>query len=69
MAESLFIEPIRRWFASRAANKRDDKALPFTTLTPEQQLAQLRGLPVAASASAAAEAGAEAAAGSFKRLC
>ena len=46
MAESLFLEPIRRWFASRAANKRDDKVLPLTTLTPEQQLAQLRGLPV-----------------------
>ena len=46
MAESLFIEPIRRWFASRAAKKRADEVLPPTTLTPEQQLAQFRGLPV-----------------------
>ena len=46
MAESLFIEPIRRWFASRAAKKRIDEVLPLTTLTPEQQFAQLRGLPV-----------------------
>jgi len=45
MAESLFLEPIRKWLASRAAKKQDDEILPLTTLTPEQQLAQLRGLP------------------------
>jgi hypothetical protein len=46
MAESIFLEPIRKWFASRSAKKQIDEVLPLTTLTPEQQFAHLRGLPV-----------------------
>ena len=54
MGESIFIEPIRRWFASRSATNQVEDASPQATLTPEQQLAQLRGLPVEVPGQAAA---------------
>ena len=46
MAESLFIEPIRRWLSSRSGKNKADPTQSVETLTPEQQFAQLRGLPV-----------------------
>ena len=48
MGESLFLDPIRKWFASRGSkgNQGSDQ-LPSGDLTLEQQLAQLRGLHTA----------------------
>ena len=46
MGESLFIEPIRRWLSSRSRKNSTTEAESIVELTPEQQFARLRGLPI-----------------------
>ena len=43
MGDSIFIQPIKRWLSSRKSNKEDDNALLGSSLTPEEQYAQLMG--------------------------
>ena len=44
MGESIFIDPIKRWFSSRSNNKNVASTAPGAGLTPEQQFAQMRGM-------------------------
>ena len=44
MGESIFIDPIKRWFSSRSNNKNVAATAPGAALTPEQQFAQMRGM-------------------------
>jgi hypothetical protein len=43
MGESIFLQPIKRWLSSRKSNKGADSALLGSSLTPEEQYAQLMG--------------------------
>ncbi|GIS95659.1 MAG: hypothetical protein CM1200mP22_28960 [Dehalococcoidia bacterium] len=43
MGESIFIDPIKRWFSSRN-NKNVTSTPQGAALTPEQQFAQMRGM-------------------------
>ena len=43
MGDSIFIQPIKRWLSSRKSNKEDDNTLLGSSLTPEEQYAQLMG--------------------------
>ena len=43
MGDSIFIQPIKRWLSSRKSSKGADNALLGSSLTPEEQYAQLMG--------------------------
>lgn len=44
MGESIFLDPIKRWFSSRSNNKNVAATGAGAALTPEQQFAQMRGM-------------------------
>ena len=43
MGDSIFIQPIKRWLSSRKSSKGADNTLLGSSLTPEEQFAQLMG--------------------------
>jgi len=43
MGDSIFLQPIKRWLSSRKSSKGADSALLGSSLTPEEQYAQLMG--------------------------
>ena len=43
MGDSIFLQPIQRWLSSRKSSKGADNALLGSSLTPEEQYAQLMG--------------------------
>ena len=43
MGDSIFIQPIKRWLSSRRGSKGPDSSTSLTSLTPEEQFAQLMG--------------------------
>jgi hypothetical protein len=43
MGDSIFLQPIKRWLSSRKGSKGSDSALLGSSLTPEEQYAQLMG--------------------------
>jgi len=43
MGDSIFLQPIKRWLSSRKSSSGDDSAIVGSSLTPEEQYAQLMG--------------------------
>ena len=43
MGDSIFIQPIKRWLSSKRGRKGSDSSTSVTSLTPEEQFAQLMG--------------------------